>query len=89
MFPWETSIFGNIISYLLKRRDAAKIPRPCGAKFGRDGAAGSRFERWRALLRWVIFFMALLFAIVRGGEMPQQLSALLGVLHLFTHVGMI
>jgi hypothetical protein len=33
------------ISYLLKRRDAAKIPRPCGAKFGRDGAAGSRFER--------------------------------------------
>jgi hypothetical protein len=33
------------LSYLLKRRDAAKIPRRCGAKFGCDGAAGLRFER--------------------------------------------
>jgi len=33
--------------------------------------------------------MALLFAIAAGGEMPQQLSALLGVLHLFTRGGMI
>ena len=33
------------LSYLLKRRDAAKIPRPCGVKVGRDGAAGSRFLR--------------------------------------------
>ena len=67
--------------------DAEFFPRRSRAGCGRDGAAASRFCRNLSQLGTSLSGTVFGFSIVGGDALPERLSSLLGVLHLFTPLG--
>ena len=64
------------------------MPNFFGAGCGRDGAAASRFCGNLSQLSTLSSAIVFGFSIAGGDTLPERLSSLLGVLHLFTLLGM-
>jgi hypothetical protein len=63
------------------------FPRRSRAACSRDGAAASRFREDVSQLSTFSSGTTLGFSIAGGDALPGRLSSLLGVLHLFTPLG--
>ena len=66
---------------------ASTFPRRSRAACGRDGAAASRFGGDVSQLSTLSSGTTFGFSIAAGDALPGRLSSLLGVLHLFTPLG--